>query len=188
MVEMIFSPEMKELLGRMRGKVFKSYEGDIRKEWNVTGYPLRVNLGSFAVDISCAEKEVDGWRDLFEYDPPTCLTCVEASLDSSFLADHHRTVHAYLVNERITGVEVINDVIEVDGIAEATVDTALVIRTKDKVYTFSRAIWFSDLIDVNVSSDVVIPYTVEQCEGDWSDDPEEGEAVAKVTRTTVKLA
>ena len=67
------------------------------------------------------------------------------------------------------------------------IDRAVVICTKRGAYAFARGIWFDTFIDIGVGGEARIPYTVEQCAADWTDDPEEGDAVAEVTRTTIAL-
>ena len=177
---------MREILSSMKGKVFKSYECVLYDCWGYIVTPLRINLGSFAVDIKLAHEEVPGWRELDPLDYPDTLRCWEMGLDSPFLPDTPG-VTEYLVGERITGVEIINDYIEFGGSPRCSVDVAIAIHTKRNVYTFSRGVWFTSIILPEIADEVVVPYTVEECADDWGEGPDGEEVPAQVTRTNITL-
>ncbi|MBQ9043407.1 MAG: hypothetical protein IJ111_11425 [Eggerthellaceae bacterium] len=186
MVDMTFEPEMRELLAKMKGKTFKSFECRLIEEWGYIASPLRINLGSFAVDLECWFKEVPGWKELDPYDWPTCLTCSEAELGSAFFPER-KSIAEYLVGERITGVEIVNDRIEMDGEPDGSVDVALVIRTKSCAYTFSRDIWFNYVMQYREGDVSEVPYTVEKCAADWAEGTDYAPVLPTVTRTTFAL-
>ena len=186
MVEMTFEPEMLETLAKMKGKTFKSYEGYFPGPWPIIPDRVRFNLGSFAVDVECWYKEVENWRDFF-WDPPCVLSCDEKPLGEPFptKADNVRSV---LVGERVTGVEVVTYAIEEEGSLDAVMDVAVVIRTKRKVYTFSRSVWFSSVFNFAEGDDISIAFSENECAELWAGEPDEGEPPeVKVTRAITVL-
>ena len=187
MVEITFTPEMREILAKMKGKTFKSYEGYFPGGWGtIIADAMRINLGSFAVDLRCFDRKVENWQEVDGYDPPTCLTCSESPIGEP-LGYNAARVTAHLVGERIIGVEIVTDRIESAGTPTAAIDVAIVIRTKRTVYTFSRGVWFDLNIYPRVGSEIDIPYTVEECAEDWAEGTDENETPAQVNRTVIPL-
>lgn len=190
-IETNFSDEMLKTLANMKGKTFKSFECALRKGdgWMSSAGNVRFNLGQYAIDLRCFPHDVVIRGELEEM---PYFTCEKVPLDSEFVPYVVSSPKAYMVGERVTGVDVVRDSIEVTGDGEDVrldLDVALAIRTSGHAYTFSRGIWFDEEIDIAISDgEVVIPYTVEECDDDWTDDPEEGSAVAKTTRTMIRLA
>lgn len=185
MIEMTFTPEMRSILGKMKGKTFKSYECDLDMRFRRTSGALRINLGRYAVDVACANQPVADWD--VDLDDPTVFTCEERELKDAFFPGDSQPVRAYMVNEVITGVEIVNDTITVEGRPVASIDTALVVRTKRRTYTFARNIWFDYTIDINVADEVAIPYSVEECAADWSDEDGGDAGTANVSRVSIVL-
>lgn len=187
MVEITFTSEMREVLAKMKGKTFKSYEGYFPGGWGtVIADAMRINLGSFAVDLRCFDRKVDNWQEVDGYDPPTCLTCSESPMGEP-LSHNAEKATARLVGERITGVEIVCDHIESVGKSVATIDVAIVIRTRRAVYTFSRGAWFDLNIYPRVGDEIDIPYTVEECADDWAEGADENELIARVNRVVTSL-
>ena len=187
MVEMTFEPEMLDILAKMKGKTFKSFEGRFPMPTvHIIPDRVRFNLGGFAIEVKCWYKEVDNWRDFF-WDPPCVLTCSEKPLSERFVSKAD-DVRAVLVGERITGVEVVTYAIEEEGSLDAVMDMAVVIRTKYNVYTFSRSVWFSSLFNFSEGDDVSIGFSEDECAELWAGEPDEGEPPeVKVTRTVTPL-
>ena len=187
MVEMTFEPGMLETLAKMKGKTFKSYEGYFPVSESMIPDRVRFNLGSFAVMLECWYKEVDNWREVDEFDPPCVLSCAEEPLGEPFPVESEY-IRTILVGERITGVSVVSYAIEEKDGPCAVMDTAVVIRTKHSVYTFSRGVWFGSEFSVSVGDDISIKFTEEKCAEIWAGEPEEGEPPeVHVTRTVTEL-
>ena len=187
MVEITFTPEMRKVLAKMKGKTFKSYEGYFPGGWGtVIADAMRINLGSFAVDLKCFDREVENWREVDGYDPPTCLTCVESPIGEPLGYNAGRST-ARLVGERITGIGIVSDRIESAGEPVAVIDVAIAISTKRAVYTFSRGVWFDRNIYPRAGGEIDIPYTVEECAEDWAGGTDEDEMPAQVRRTAITL-
>ena len=187
MVEITFTSEMRKVLAKMKGKTFKSYEGYFPGGWGtVIADAMRINLGSFAIDLRCFDRRVENWQEVDGYDPPTCLTCSESPMGEPLNCNAEKAT-ARLVGERITGVEIVSDRIESTGKTAAVIDVALVIRTRRTVYTFSRGVWFDLNIYPRVGDEIDIPYTVEECAEDWAEGTDENETPARVKRTVIAL-
>ena len=187
MVEITFTHEMREVLAKMKGKTFKSYEGYFPGGWGtVIADAMRINLGSFAVDLRCLDREVENWREVDGYDPPTCLTCSESPKGEPFGYNTGR-IETRLVGERIIGVEIVRDIIESDSKLVSAIDVAIVISTKRAVYTFSRGVWFDRNIYPRIGERIDIPYTVEECAEDWAEGTDGNEMPAQVSRTSIAL-
>ena len=190
-VETNFTDDMIGVLTDMKGKTFKSYECVLEKGegWASAAGSIRLNLGQYAVDLYCVSHDVVIRGSLEEM---AYFTCEKASLDSGFVPYVVDEPNVYMVGERIVGIDIVQDIISVsEGNEEfrLCLDVALVVKTSRHVFTFSRGVWFDEEIDISVSDkEIVIPYTVDDCNADWADDPEENDAVATTTRTTVKLA
>ena len=187
MVEMTLEPEMLETLAKMKGKTFRSYEGYFPVSESMIPDRVRFNLGSFSVMLECWYKEVDNWREVDEFDPPCVLTCAEESLGEPFPVESE-CIRTILVGERITGVSVVSYAIEEEGSLDAVMDVAVAIRTKHRVYTFWRDVWFSMILHVAIGDGIEIGFTEEECAEIWAGEPDEGEPPeVRVTRTVTQL-
>ena len=148
-----------------------------------------MNLGRYAVDLNCALHDVVIRESLEEM---AFFTCEITSLDSEFVPYVADEPRVYMVGERIVGVYLVRDSISVSdesGESQLDLDVALAVRTSSHVFTFSRGAWFDEEISVNISDEeIVIPYTVDNCNADWTGNFSEGEAIAKTTRSTIRLA
>ena len=187
MVEMTLEPTMLAILASMKGKMFKSYEGCFPVSAPIVPDRVRINLGSFSVDLKCWYKEVDNWREVDGFDPPCVLSCAEAPSGEPFTskAGNERAV---LVGERITGVDVVSYVIDVGGMPDAIIDMAIVIRTKRSTYTFSRGVWFDTSFYVAKGDDVDIKFSEEKCVEGWAGEPREGgSSELNITRKVTSL-
>ena len=75
-----------------------------------------------------------------------------------------------MIDEKIQSVEIVNDEINVnDGEYEITIDQALIIRTKDNVYSFYKDWMYSEVINIAVDRNYETVYDIEKVEYDWSD-------------------
>ena len=173
-----FTSEMLALLATMRKKTFKSFECTSLDGFGTFPCNFRLNLGRFAVDVSCDLHPLEGQPAGF--DEMTWFSCAKADLKSEFQPGIVAEPRQYLVDEVITGVEVVHDRVEHDGGVVVEADMALVIRTKYHTFTFSRDIWFDDTIAIDISAPGSEPQGIKPAEELWFDD--ERHAIA--TRTT----
>lgn len=166
MIEAGFTEEMKRLLASIKGKTFKSYECYKPGGFDATDGNLRINLGRFSVDIKLDLHPLDG--DPAGFDEITWFTCEQADPKSKFISLVLGEPRQYLVNEAVTGVELVHDRIEyAEGDIVIEMDTALVLRTKFHAFMFSRGIWFSDVIHIEVSAPNNQPKRLKSAESLW---------------------
>lgn len=75
-----------------------------------------------------------------------------------------------MIDEKIQSVEIVNDEINVnDGEYEITIDQALIIRTRDNVYSFYKDWMYSEVINIAVDRNNETVYDVEKVKYEWSD-------------------
>ena len=182
---------MREILSDAKGKTLKSYQfarvqgavGDVADS------NVRISLGRSAIDLNCYgfAYEVGGARVELSQ-----LLCERRSLDDDFRSWSDAPVRAYAVGERITGVELLSDHVEISPVdggepISLDIDIAVAVRTAHAVYTFARESWESTGIRVAAAQDVSVPPSAERANAAWlAARPELGQA--KVTHTTAKLA
>lgn len=176
-----FTSEMLEVLAMMKRKTLKSYECTSLDGFGTFPCNFRLNLGRFAVDVSCDYHVLEGQPAGF--DEMTWFSCRKADLKSDFEPGIVAEPRQYLVDEVITGVEVVHDRVDHDEDVVVEADMALVIRTKYHTFTFSRDIWFDDTIAIVISGPGSEPQGIKPPEELWFDD--ERHAVA--ARTTKVL-
>ena len=115
------------------------------------------------------------------------MLCERMSLNDDFGFDAEAPVRAYAVGERVTGVELATDRVEL-GCGEALdIDVAVAVRTAHAVYTFARESWATTAIHVAAADGLSLPPSADGLNEAWlAARPELGGA--KVTRSTRKLA
>ena len=171
-IEAGFTKEMKETLRSLKGRVFKSFEcGRLDDTKTIVG-GFRINLGRFSVDVSFDYHPLDGQPGGF--DEPTWFSCGNTVPDSPldrYLAEEGRQ---YLVDEVITGVELVQDQARytADDIT-FVMDMALVLRTKYHTYAFSRGTWFDFVLDVEVAEAESGPSRLDAPEKLWHEEDQE---------------
>ena len=182
---------MRDFVTQMKGKTFKSYQyAPIgRSEDKLADCNVRINLGQHAVDLNCYIFAFDIGGRAVELG---AMHCELMSLSDDFRPWTSAPYHAYAVNERITGVELITDHIEIEVSNRKQVidmDVAIALRTVHAVYTFSRESWRSTEIRISVADDIAVPYEADTCDVGWLGvSSGEGISIAEVTRKTTKLA
>lgn len=178
-----FTPEMRDVLSKAKGKTFKSFECAGRYGSDTFPGSFRINLGRFAIDVTLDYHPLDG--DPAGFDEPTWLSCEEVDLNSEFVPGIVAEPRQYLVSEVVTGVELVRDRVEYpadDVVVE--MDVALIFRTKYHSFAFSRGIWFSDIIGIEISSTDAEPQKLASVDELWV----EGEDRAvRATREMIAL-
>lgn len=181
---------MRDHLAELKGKTLKSYQfapiGG--PEGKLADCNVRINLGQHAVDLNCysfafsiagGAVELGAWH------------CERMSLLDDFRPWADTPVHAYAVNERITGVELVTDHVTVESDDEAQeleIDAAVALRTAHSVYTFARESWRSTSLAIAVADDIAIPYSEGECDGSWLFGSNKEAIDVKATRSTTRLA
>ena len=175
-----FTLEMRDVLSSLKGKTFKSFECAGRYGGDTFPGSFRINLGRFAVDVTLDFHPLDG--DPAGFDELTWFSCEEVDLKSEFHPGIVAEPRQYLVNEVVTGVELVRDRVEYpsDGVV-IEMDIALTLRTRYHSYTFSRGIWFSDIIEVKVCDATSEPKTLESVDKLWIEDEDREVRAARET-------
>ena len=174
-----FTTEMEDVLRELKGKTFKSIECYKTTPDSVYG-KCRLNLGTFAVDLYNYIHTMPFFG--VQEDIPL-FTCERMDKKSIFEpCEQGKTAHVYMIDEKITGVEVVNDLINVNhGEYEISLDQALIIRTKYNVYSFYKGWMYSELINISSDRRDTIVYDLDKVEYDWSG---RGVDPIEVVRTT----
>ena len=172
MISATFTPEMREQLMGLKGKTFKSYVYNKEGRFERAYGNLRINLGRSAIDVMCIQHPVDDYFG--EPEDMAYFTCEPADPKSDFVPYIEGRALAYMVDEVITGVELVNDYVNYDGgDCIIDMDMALVIRTKYHTFTFSRGIWFDETISIAVSDADEAPKGIGSIEKLWYDEEED---------------
>ena len=184
MINAKFTEEMQALLKGLKGKTFKSYiynkEGRFERAYG----NLRIVLGRSAIDVMCVQHPVDDYFG--EPEDMAYFTCEPVDPKSSFIPYIDGRPLAYMVDEVITGVELVNDYVNYyDGDCIIDMDIALVIRTKYHTFTFSRGIWFDETISIAIGEADEEPRGIASIEKLWYD--EEDDVPPVVRRSVVAL-
>ncbi|MBQ9068036.1 MAG: hypothetical protein IJ131_03095 [Eggerthellaceae bacterium] len=166
----------------MKGKVLKSYECTSKEPGGYTDGNLRLNLSRFAIDVSCDLHSLDG--EPAGFDEMTWLSCTHADLKSDYRPRVTAEPRQYLVDEVVTGIEIVRDYANHDeGAFVFEMDVALIINTKYHMYSFARGIWFADDISIEVLPKYSAPTRLYPVDELWADD---NRAVV-VERSTIAL-
>ena len=181
---------MRGILAEMKGKTFKSYLYEpAYNDSKMADCNVRVNLGQHAVDLNCYGFAFEVAGDAIELG---AMHCERMSLRDDFRPWSDVSCRIFAVGERITGVELATDHVEVIRAGDACaldIDVAVSLRTAHAVYTFARKSWTSTDICVSVSNDVALPYELDGCDARWLGFPEgSGVRIGDASRTVTRLA
>lgn len=175
---------MRETLAEMKGKTFKAYECVSSGNGGRSNGVVGIVLGQHAVHLASREFPfvVAGARVEL-----SALRCERKALSDDFGLPPDAPVRAYVVGERITGVELATDHVDLAAGISFDVDVAVAVKTAHAVYTFSRESWAATGIRVIVENGLFVPAAADELNGEWlRAHPELG--TAKVTRSIAKLA
>ena len=174
MVYATLSSKMVDLLRSMIGNEFLSYECAVQND-EIYGN-LRINTSGGSVEVINEVQELpflDGCEEL------SFFCCCEANRESGFQPFCVEPVSIIPVSERISGIEVIRDIVCVNnGNYEIAFDMAIVIKCQTRTIIFSRSWHFSEVI--SVKSDIADVYPVESVVSDWENDGDNHVAVDRV--------
>lgn len=162
-----FSEDMLEVLAEMKGKTFKSYEC-VKMGTSMTYGKCRLNLGTFSIDLY---NYIHPMPFFGKTEDIPYFSCERMEKDSEYVSCEKNSIpHVYMIDEKIQSIEIVNDEINVnDGEYEITIDQALIIRTRDNVYSFYKDWMYSEVINIAVDRNDEIVYDVEKVKYEWSD-------------------
>ena len=176
MVNASLNKNMLCLLKKLKSSKFISYE--CAKNHSSAYGNLRINTDNGSIEITNIEKTMP-FFDIEE--DVTSFECEISDSYAEFKPYCIEPFEAFEVGEIITGIEIINDEINVnDGEYEISFDQAIIIRTEKQTIMFSRDIWFSEVITIFDNDNYDAFFPVEQAIDAWSED---GENDVTVIRT-----
>ena len=182
MEKAIFNAEMRNILKSIIGKTFVSYECEDSDGPNMTYGNFRINTDVEAIDVS-NETKVMPFFDAEE--DVACFACIKADPGNPYVPDVVTSTRTVPVQGIIRAVSLVNDAINVNnGEYQITFDQALIIRTDDRIFMFSKDIWFSEMIKISDTDDYDNIYPIASVIEDWNND---GEYIVTVNRTREDL-
>lgn len=155
-INAVFTEDMLKTLSSMKGKTLKAIVGVFHFGLTNVHGNFRLVLGQFAVDIECKSfiaelLDLDG--KIFTEDFPR-FCCQKKDLKDKFEPYVVSKPISFMINEVITEVLLIRDEIRASNGEHVHLDQALVVKTTEKAYTFSRCEWFFSDIDISVSDKI----------------------------------
>ena len=175
MVDLTISEDMIEIMASMKGKTLKSIEGDYRFKWKRFLEVVRFNLGQYAVEFHAdyvAIKWFWGADHLLD-DEENCFVITKYDLNERHYPEDWKIVQ-FDIDEKISEVIVVRDSIKTNKGDEIISDAGFVIKTNEKVYSFSRN-WIE--IFYNESNKIDMPLSVEDVKKQYTDEDNEVEPV-----------
>lgn len=176
-----FSKEMLDVLAEMKGKTFKSYEC-VKMGTNMTYGKCRLNLGQFSVDLY---NYIHAMPFFDQTEDIPYFSCERMEKDSEYVVCERNSIpHVYMIDEKIQSVEVVTDEINVnDGEYEITIDQALIIRTRDNIYSFYKGWMYSEIINIAVDRNYETVYDLENVKYEWGDSGQD----PTIVKRTIKI-
>ena len=175
MVDLTISEEMKGIMASMKGKKMKSFEGMYSFKLKNFLEIVRFNLGQYAVEFYVdyvAIKWFWGADHLLD-DEENCFVVTKHDLNERHYPEGWKIVQ-FDTDEKISEVIVVRDSIKTNKGDEIISDAGFVIKTNEKVYSFSRN-WIE--IFYNESNKIDMPLSVEDVKKQYTDEDNEVEPV-----------
>lgn len=143
--------DMKKLLNDMIGKHFHTYECTKDDKFNRTYGNIRLYLDELTLEITNEE------HPAIFFDEPEDISyfeCLSDDPNQEFKPYAIEKTGKYPVNKLVTGVEIINDQIDVgNGKYLFSFDQAIIIHLGNEILMLARDIWFSEIIGIRDNDD-----------------------------------
>lgn len=160
MIDLTIQDKMLDIMTSMKGKTLKSIEGVFDFENQTFIEVIRLNLGQYAVEVISDYEPVVwslGTVDMVQDEATRFSVFKKSSSEKRFYPQGCKAVQM-MKNEIISDFIIVRDNISTDK-DKVVIDSGIVLRTRERVYTFSRVdlsgIWFhfneSDKIDMYYS-------------------------------------
>ena len=170
MIDLTIKQDMLDILASMKGKTLKSIEGNYDFKSKTFTELIRFNLGQFSTELISDYVPVEwkwGTDHLFQ-DEATCFSINKMSSSEKRIYPKGCNVTQLLKNEVISEVMIVRDRIINSG-DDILVDSGIVIRTKENVYTFSRCDLSGFWIHMNESDKIDMFYSVKDVRSECTD-------------------
>ena len=171
MVDLMIKKDMLEILSSMKGKTLKSIEGRYDFTNKTFMEIVRLNLGQYAIEFVSDYVAVQWfWNadDLFQ-DEATCFSVIKKSLSEKHDYPKGNDIIQLIENEIISEVVIVRDRIYNNKGDEIFVDSGIVIRTKENVFSFSRCDLGGFWIHLNQSDKIDMYYSEKDEKKECSD-------------------
>jgi len=187
MIDLTIKKEMLDILSAMKGKTLKSIEGRYDFENKTFMELVRFILGQFTVEFVSNFVPIQWhWNNtqLFQ-DEATCFSVQRKSLSEKRIYPKGNRIIQLMKNENVSEIIIVRDYITTNNDDEILMDSGIVIRTSENVYTFSRCDISGFWIHMNESDKIDMYYSVKDAKEDCSDS--ESGLKAKVKREYIFL-
>ena len=158
---------MINILSKLKGNKFISYECDLEENWNRTYGFLRINTNNKAIDISIQKKESSLFGEMEDVAYIEVFDNTNKTIKESFDLIDNYSSKIIEVNETINKVYKISETVVINNEA-MNFDMGIVIETNNHQYCFSRENWFNEFIYINVDKDFEEIYPVSKDIEEWS--------------------
>lgn len=151
MSKTILTEDMKKLLKDMIGKRFLSYECVWEEKYKRTYGNVRLYLEGYTLEVTNEEHPATffGTTEDISY-----FECLIDDPNQAFKPYAIEETGKYPVNKLVTGVEIINDQIDVgNGKYLFSFDQAIIIHLGNEILMLARDIWFSEIIGIRDNDD-----------------------------------
>ena len=168
MIDLTIREEMIEIMASMKGKTLKSIEGSFWFKSKEFSEIVRFNLGQYAVEFYVdyvAIKWFWGSDHLID-DEENCFVITKYGLNERHYPEGWKIVQ-FLKDEKISEVILVRDSIKTNKGDEIVSDAGFVIKTNERVYSFSR--WGIG-VHLNESNKIDMPLTVEDVKEQYTDE------------------
>ncbi len=181
MIKFKFNSDILNAFKNLIDKKFISYEyGSGEEEFNRAYGNIRLNFEDYNLDICNIEKTVNIFG---EDDDISFFECSVSNQDFKPYIDEDITKTT--VNETITEISIVEDEIIINKDENHIFfDQAIIIKTKNNIYMFSRDWQYSELITISNNDNYDTIYPIKKAKADWNNF---GEYDIIVNRRTINI-
>lgn len=172
MTKACFTEEMKNMLASMKGKTIKSFEGMYYQEHNYFEEHVKINLGTFSVNLYTNENisaSFTNGKGIRYTEEISSFACSKGLKKEPFIAPQGWNVNQYLVNEKVSEVLLITDTAKTNQSEEYVIDSGIVIKTDYNTYILSKGFWTVPIY-FNKQEEIETPFTIQNLKEELSDE------------------
>lgn len=152
-----FDNTMTQMLHSMIGRRFLSFERDTSAEGQ-SYCVVRLNFDNTSLLLKNEEEEIATFEDnVAPYEEAAKFTCTISNPNQPFPSGLVGVaIKKHVVDELVVSVAIVSDTIQcVEHGMNIVIDMALIIRTENHTYIFSKShVWFDEVIYINIDKDM----------------------------------
>lgn len=152
-----FDNKMTQMLQGVVGKRFLSFERDTSVEGQ-SYCTARLNFDDISILLKNEEEEIAIFEDdVVPYEEAAKFTCSISDPNQPFASGLDGVaVKKHIVDELVMSVAIASDTIQcIDHGVNIIIDMALIIRTENHTYIFSKShVWFDEVISINIDRNI----------------------------------